>query len=144
LLEVFLLTDAGSLMVGPGPVATTPGKAPQSGRAGNGNSDPVRLESAPVVVRARVKPYEKRAVGSVGPAMTRFSTLVVGEVIKNTSGQALAAGAEIGLAHDQREPLPAGEFTAYLKPETLKPYISGRGWSYRRGPRPLQLHGHVR
>jgi hypothetical protein len=57
--------------------------------------------------------------------MTRFSTLVIGEVIKNTSGQALAAGAEIGLAHDQREPLPAGEFTAYLKTETLKLYPAG-------------------
>jgi RNA polymerase sigma factor (sigma-70 family) len=120
LLEVFLLTEAGFLMVDPGPVATTPGKAPKSGRTGKGNFDPVRLEQAPVVVRARVKPYEKEAVGSVGPAMTRFSTLVVGEVIKDTSGQALAAGAEIGLAHDQRESLPAGEFTAYLKTETIE------------------------
>jgi RNA polymerase sigma factor (sigma-70 family) len=124
LLEVFLLTETGFLLVNSGQVAEAPTEARDFVRVTQDRFDLVRMEAAPVVVRARVKPYEKGAVGSVGPAMTRFSTLVVGEVIKNTSGQALAAGAEIALAHDQREPLPAGEFTAYLKTEILK--LSGK------------------
>jgi hypothetical protein len=50
--------------------------------------------------------------------------VIATEVYKNTTGQALAVGAEIGLVHDQRQPLPAGEFTSYLKTETQK--LSGK------------------
>jgi hypothetical protein len=99
-------------------------EAPESGRAIKGDFDPVRMEAAPVVVRAHVKPYVAGSVGSVGPFMTQFSKLIVTAVLKDQGEKTLKAGAEIALAHDQREPLPAGEFTAYLKTETLK--LSGK------------------